>query len=117
MTAGLSDAWGLGDLARTDAPGAHFDVLRLAVHHRAHTLDVGFPPPFGHVVSVRDVAAGHRAFAADFASLRHCRIPPRGPRVGVEFHNTGDSVLQVRVSLPCRNSFHQSRQLDDSNAN
>ena len=79
------DAGGLGDLARADAPGAHLDVLRCAVHHRAHALEIGQPPSLGHVVSVRDVAPAHRALAADFTSLRHFRIPPRGPHMGLNF--------------------------------
>ena len=80
-----SDAGGLGDLARTDASGANLDVLRRTVHHRAHALEIGQPPSLGHVVSVRDVAPAHRALAADFTSLRHFRIPPRGPHMGLNF--------------------------------
>jgi hypothetical protein len=44
---------------------------------------------------VGDVAAGHRALAADFASLRHFRNPPRKPRAGVELNNTGGADYQV----------------------
>lgn len=93
------NAGGFGDLARPDTAGADLDVLRAAVHHRAHSLDVGFPSPLGQVVSVGDVVSGHRAFAADFTSLRHTESPPRGPRTGVELHTTGGSVFQVRTSL------------------
>jgi hypothetical protein len=111
-----SDPWGLGDLARPDAPGAYFDVFRRAVHHRAHTLDIRLPSPFDHVVGVRDIASGHRAFAADFTSLRHFRIPPRGPRWGVELNSTRDSVLQVRASLRAPFSCHLGRARGDRNA-
>ena len=104
-----SDAGGFGDLAGSDATGAHLDVFRFAVHHRTNFLDVGQPPPLGHVVGVRNVASRHRALAADFTSLRHFRIPPRGPLMGVEFHNTGGSVLQVRASLSSPFFDHRGR--------
>ena len=111
---GRLDAGGFGDLARTDAAGAHSDVFRLAVHQRAHTLDVGQPTPLGHVVGVRDIASTHRAFAADFTSLRHRRIPPRGPHLGVELFNTCDSIMQVRASLSVPYFCLRSRRSGDS---
>ena len=81
-----SDAGGLGHLAGANAPGADFDVLRTAVHHRADALQVRQPSPLGHVMGVGDVAPAHRALAADLASLRHFRNPPRGPlTVGLNF--------------------------------
>ena len=79
------------DLAGADAPGARPDILRLSVHHRADALQVWQPAPFGHVMSVGDITAGHRALAADFTSLRHRRVPPQGPlyRGGIEYHRMG----------------------------
>lgn len=102
-----SDARGLGDLARSDAPRAGLDVLWPAVHHRADAVQVGQPPPLAHIVGVGDLAAGDRTLAADFTSLRHFRNPPRGPHHGVELNTTGGPVLQVQ-GLTCSLIFKQS---------
>ena len=72
-----------GDLARADAPRAGLDVLRPAIHHRSHAVEIGQPSPFAHVVGVGDLAACNRPLAADFTSLRHCRYPPQGPHKGL----------------------------------
>ena len=76
-------SWGFGDLARADAPSAGLDVLRPAIHHRSHAVEIGQPPPLAHVVGVGDLATCHRALAADFTSLRHRPYPPQGPHVGL----------------------------------
>ena len=106
-----SNSRGFDDLARTDATGARLDVLGAAVDHRPDALDVRQPAPLAHIVSVRDVAAGHRALAADFASLRHFRNPPRNPRVGVELNSTGGGDYQVcgRESIDFSNYEEQKR--------
>ena len=103
-----SEARGLCDLARADAPGAHPDVLRSAVDHCTHPLEVWQPAPFRYIVSVGDVAAAHRTLAADFTSLRHFRTPSRDPRMGVEFNTTGWSDYQV-LDEDCASFFQPYR--------
>ena len=102
-----SDPRRLGDLARPDAPGADLHVFRSAVDHRPDALDIGQPAPLAHIVGVGDLASGHRALAADFASLRHCRNPPRSPHRGVELNSTGGAVLQAIGALMARKTYHR----------
>jgi hypothetical protein len=98
-----SDSRGFGDLAGTDAAGAHLHVLRSPIHHRAHALEIGQPPPFGYIVGVGDVAPGHRTLAADFTSLRHSNSSSRTPH-GAELNNTGSADFQVRHRPEEKNS-------------
>jgi len=93
------DSRGLDDLARSNTTGAGLHEFWFAVDHRADALDVRQPAPFGHVVGVGDIAPRHGALAADFTSLRHFRIPPHFPHVGVELNSTGGVVLQVSRSI------------------
>ncbi len=94
IAATRSEARGLGDFTRADAPRAHPDVLRPSVDHRTHPLEVGQPAPFRYVVSVGDIAAAHRPLAADFTSLRHVRTPSRNPRTRVKLNSTGGPDYQ-----------------------
>ena len=94
-----SDARRLGDLSRANASGADLDVLWSAVDHRADALNIGQPASLAHIVGVGDLAPSHRALAADFTSLRHCRNPPRNPRTRIELNSTGGVDLQGSGSL------------------
>ena len=94
-----SDSRGFGDPPGTNAPGAHFDVLRPSIHHHAGALKVRQPTPLGHVVRVRDITSGHRALAADFTSLRHFSNPPQGSPQGVELNSTGGFIFQVSAPI------------------
>ena len=98
-----SDSRGFGDLAGTDAAGAHLHVLRSAIHHRAYALEIGKPSPFGYIMGVGDVAPSHRALAADFTSLRHSNSSSRTPH-GVELNSTGGADFQVRDRVTKKNS-------------
>lgn len=104
------DARCLGDPTRANAPGADLDVLRPTVNQGAHALQVRQPAPFGDVVSVGDVAARHRALAADFASLRHVGRPPRGPLTGALLNTTSRSEIQAGSFEEVANRRHVSPQ-------
>ena len=103
MVCDASDSRGFGDLAGTDTAGAHLQVLRSPIHHRAYTLEIGKPSPFGYIVGVGDVAPSHRALAADFTSLRHSNSSSRTPH-GVELNSTGSADFQVRERMMKKNS-------------
>ena len=102
-----SDPRCLGDLAGPDATGADLHVFRSTVDHRPDALDIGQPATLAHIVGVRDLASGQRALAADFASLRHCRNPPRNPHRGVELNSTGGAVLQAFGTIMSRKTVHR----------
>ena len=57
----------LGDLARTQATGAHVHAHGGRADQGAHALDVRVPTSLGATVRVRDVHAEGRLLAADFA--------------------------------------------------
>jgi len=94
--AGSLNSGCFGDLARADAPRAGFDVLRPAIHHRSHAVEIGQPSPLAHVVGVGDLAACNRPLAADFTSLRHRPYPPQGPHKGLN--------LIAQVASFCKSS-------------
>ena len=54
-----------GDLAGTEAAGAHIDVLRGTVHNRLHALDVGLPGAIGAAVRVGDLNPKGNTLAAE----------------------------------------------------
>jgi len=62
---------GLGDFAALDAIGADADALGGSVDQGVYGLQVWVPATPGDVVSVRDVIAELRAFAAYVAYLCH----------------------------------------------
>ena len=63
-----------GDLAGTEAAGAHVNVLRRTVHNRLHALDVGLPGAIGAAVRVGhlnpecDTLAAEITFGHDLTS-------------------------------------------------
>ena len=61
----------LCDFAALDAVGADADALGCSVNQGVNGLEVGVPATPGDVVSVRDVIAELRAFAAYVAYLCH----------------------------------------------
>ena len=65
-----------GDLTRTEASGAHVDVLGRTVDDRLDTLYVGLPGPIGAAVGVGDLNPEHNALIAKF-TFGHSLIPPR----------------------------------------
>ena len=59
-----------GDFARTEAMGAHIDVLGRAIDNRLDPLDVGLPRTIGAAVGVGQLNAEHDALVAEF-TLSH----------------------------------------------
>ena len=55
-----------GDLAGTEAAGAHIDVLGSTVNHSLNALDVGLPGTVGAAVRVRHLNAEHNALITKF---------------------------------------------------
>ena len=55
-----------GNFARTEAVGAHVDVLRGAVDDRLHALYVGLPGTVGAAVRVGNLNAEHNALVTKF---------------------------------------------------
>ena len=54
-----------------DAIGADVHFLDSAVCNGAYTLQIRVESAFGDIVSVTDIAAHHRFFAAYFTHFRH----------------------------------------------
>ena len=54
-----------GDLAGTEAAGAHIYVLRRTVHNRLYALNVGLPGAIGTPMRVRDLDAEADTLAAE----------------------------------------------------
>lgn len=65
-----------GDLAGTEAAGAHIDVLGGAVHHSLDALDVGLPGTVGAAVGVRNLDAEVHALTTKL-TFGHIYKPPR----------------------------------------
>jgi len=65
-----------GDLTRTEASGAHINVLGRTIHDRLDPLHVGLPGPVGAAVGVGNLVAEHNALAAKI-TFRHSLLPPR----------------------------------------
>ena len=65
-----------GDLAGTEAAGAHIDVLGGAVHHSLNALDVGLPGTVGAAVGVRNLDAEVHALTTKL-TFGHIYKPPR----------------------------------------
>lgn len=65
-----------GDLTRTEASGAHIDVLGRAVDNRLDALHIGLPRTVGAAVRVGHPDAEHNALIAKF-TFGHSLIPPR----------------------------------------
>ena len=61
------ESHGAGDLAGTEAAGAHIDVFGSAVHHSPDALDVGLPGAVGPAVGVGNLDAEAHALAAELA--------------------------------------------------
>ena len=61
----------LGHLAAANAGGAGADAFAHAIYHGSHRAQVHVPAPFGHIVSVADIVAELRPFAADIAYSWH----------------------------------------------
>ena len=59
------------DFARAQAARADVDVLRLAVHKRAYTLDIRLPLALRLQMRMADIHAGHLALCTDFANTCH----------------------------------------------
>lgn len=64
-----------GDLAGTEAAGAHIDVLGGAVHHSLNALDVGLPFTIGPSVGVRDLDTKGHTFATKIALSHSLHLP------------------------------------------
>ena len=65
-----------GDFARTEAVGAHIDVLGRTVDDCLDPLDVGLPGTVGAAVRVGHLNAENNALVAEF-TLSHSFEPPR----------------------------------------
>ena len=63
------------DLTRTEAVGAHIDVLGRTVDDRLHPLDIGLPRPVGAAVRVGNLDAEHDALVAEI-TFSHSFLPP-----------------------------------------
>ena len=67
----MQESDGALDLAGAQAARADVDVLRLAVHNRAYTLDIRLPLTLCLQMGMADIVARHLAFAANFAVTCH----------------------------------------------
>ena len=65
-----------GDLTRTEASGAHIDVLGRAVDNRLDALHIGLPGPVGAAMRVGDLDTEHNALVTEF-TFGHSLEPPR----------------------------------------
>ena len=65
-----------GNFTRTEASGAHMDVLGRAVHDCLDTLHVGLPGTVGAAVRVGHLNTEHNTLIAKF-TFGHSLIPPR----------------------------------------
>ena len=65
-----------GDLTRTEASGAHINVLGRAVDDRLDALHIGLPGTVGTAVRVGHLDAEDNALVAKF-TFGHSLIPPR----------------------------------------
>ena len=65
-----------GDLAGTEAAGAHIDVLGSTVDHSLNALDVGLPGTVGAAVGVGDLDTEGHALATEL-TFGHIYKPPR----------------------------------------
>src|SRR6188474_3554146 len=61
----------LGDLARTQAAGAHPNAPRCAVDERLDRLQVRLETPGSHIVGMGNRPANDRSLPADFTPLCH----------------------------------------------
>jgi len=64
----------LDDFTRAEAAGADAQLFADAVDQSLDRAQIDVPPTAGDVVRVRDVIAVLRAFAANFANFRHCKL-------------------------------------------
>ena len=65
-----------GDLAGTEAAGAHIDVLGSTVDHSLNALDVGLPGTVGAAVGVGNLDTEVHALATEL-TFGHIYKPPR----------------------------------------
>ena len=65
-----------GDLTRTEASGAHINVLGRAVDDRLDALHIGLPGAVGAAVRVGHLNTEHDTLVAKF-TFGHSLIPPR----------------------------------------
>ena len=65
-----------GDLAGTEAAGAHIDVLGSTVNHSLNALDVGLPGTVGAAVGVGNLDTESHALATEL-TFGHIYKPPR----------------------------------------
>ena len=65
-----------GDLAGTEAAGAHIDVLGSTVDHSLNALDVGLPGTVGAAVGVGNLDTESHALATEL-TFGHIYKPPR----------------------------------------
>ena len=65
-----------GDLTRTEASGAHIDVLGRTIDNRLDALHVGLPGTIGAAVRVGDLDTEHNALVAEFTFSNSLK-PPR----------------------------------------
>ena len=64
-----------GDLAGTEATGAHINMLRRTVNNRLYTFYIGLPGMVGAAVGVGDLNAEHNALITEF-TFSHSLVPP-----------------------------------------